>query len=329
MQLKYHLFFSSYSRKFFIRVHIDLESNKDEKTNEEYNEKPNNEKKIKLILLKQLEEWCLSSTTHAIPNICRSQYNLLKIMWLIFFLLSGGYCSYLIAQSIQNYFAYPVTTTVQIINEPSVVFPTISICNLNPFITNNSTISAIYSAVLNAANIKFDQSPDLYQSTTSRMLKNYTRFLPNDEKKMMSKQLIDMLVFCKFNRDSCHPDNFEWYYDFDFGNCYKFNSDINNLNYVGKNGMDASLRLELSVGYYNYSEPYVFNRGIRIVIHNASNERIFITDDGLDIEPGKATKIGIKRTIFQKLSLLKNQTTLSLAQFRSDARLAGFEVERD
>jgi hypothetical protein len=66
--------------------------------------------------------------------------------------------------------------------------------------------------------------------------------------------------------------------------------------------MYASLRLELSVGYYNYSEPYVFNRGLRIVIHNASNERVFITDDGLDIEPGKATKIGIKRTIFQKLS---------------------------
>ena len=260
-----------------------------------------NEQKIKLILLKQLEEWCLSSTTHAIPNICRSQYKLLKIMWLIFFLLSAGYCSYLIALSVQNYFSYPVTTTVQIINDPSVVFPTISICNLNPFITNNSTISSKYASILDAAKIKFDQSPDLYQSATSRMLKNYTKFLPNDEKKMASKQLSDMFVFCKFNSIPCPPNQFVWYYDFDYGNCYKFNADTSNLNYVGKNGMDASLRIELSAGYYNYSEPYVFNSGIRIVIHNASNERLFITDDGLDIEPGKATKIGIKRTIFQKL----------------------------
>ena len=211
------------------------------------------DKSIKLILLRQLEEWCLSTTTHAIPNICRSQYRFLKILWVIFFILSSSYCSYLISLSIQDYLKYPVTTTIQIINEPSVVFPTISICNLNPFITNNPNISAKYASILEEANIKFDQSPDLYQSATSRMLKNYTRFLPKDMKKMAAKQLTDMLFFCKFNCIPCNVGDFDWYYDFDYGNCYKFNADTSNLNYVGNIGMDASVRIELSDVYYNYS----------------------------------------------------------------------------
>jgi amiloride-sensitive sodium channel subunit beta len=111
-----------------------------------------------------------------------------------------------------------------------------------------------------------------------------------------------MFIFCKFNTKPCIQKDFKWYFDFDYGNCYKYNFDINKLDYVGKNGMQASLRLELSVGNYMYPEPYVYNRGLRIVIHNASNQRVFVTDDGLDIEPGKSTNIGIKRTIFQKLS---------------------------
>jgi hypothetical protein len=134
------------------------------------------------------------------------------------------------------------------------------------------------------------------------MLKNYTKFLSDDQKKMAAKQLSDMFIFCKFNSIPCKPDDFQWYYDFDYGNCYKYNSNSTNLNYVGKSGMQASFRIELSVGNYKYSEPYVYNRGLRIVIHNASNERVFVSDDGLDIEPGKSTNIGIKRTLFQKLS---------------------------
>jgi hypothetical protein len=42
-----------------------------------------------------------------------------------------------------------------------------------------------------------------------------------------------------------------------------------------------------------------------------------------------STEIQRFTLIFINGCLLKNQTSLSLAQLRSDARLAGFEVERD
>ena len=281
-----------------------MDSNKhsidDIKKNDDFKDIIEDKKNVKLILVNQLKEFCLSSTTHAIPNIFRSENIFLKIMWIIFFLLSSGVCLYLIVQSFQDFFSYPVTTTVQIINEPKVVFPTISICNINPFKTGNDNITKIYNSTL--ANVDLNFVPNLKLLTSSRYIKNYTYYQSDEQKKYLYKVLSDMFIFCKFNSFPCDAKDFEWYYNFDYGNCYKFNSNSSNLNYVGKKGMQSSLQLELAVGNYKNSEPYTMNRGIRIVIHNHTDKKVFVADDGIDIKPGITTNIGVKRTIFQKLS---------------------------
>ncbi len=48
----------------------------------------------------------LGSTSHGLPNIIKTDRKCLKIMWLIFFLLSSSVGIYTIIQSFINYFNF-------------------------------------------------------------------------------------------------------------------------------------------------------------------------------------------------------------------------------
>ena len=87
-------------------------------------------KKQKLEKISQAaKEVLVNSTSHGIPNIIRSENLIIKLVWLLFLLASTGLCSFLVAQSIFNYYNYDVNTKTRIIYERQVPFPTITICN--------------------------------------------------------------------------------------------------------------------------------------------------------------------------------------------------------
>jgi len=68
----------------------------------------------------------LSSTSHGIPNIIKSDRKCLKIMWLILFLLSSSVGIYLVIQSFINYFSRDVVTSIKVFKETPTEFPTIT-----------------------------------------------------------------------------------------------------------------------------------------------------------------------------------------------------------
>jgi hypothetical protein len=81
---------------------------------------------LRNVLKNALKETCASTTMHAFPNILReSSHLLLKIIWLICFLICSGVCLYFIIDEIQNFFAYPVIITRSIVQENPSQFPKI------------------------------------------------------------------------------------------------------------------------------------------------------------------------------------------------------------
>ena len=76
-----------------------------------------------------------SSTSHGIPNIIRAQYNSLKVLWSILFVLSTAACSYLIFKSLSQFFDNEIVTMIEIKNDISLEFPTITVCNSLPWIS--------------------------------------------------------------------------------------------------------------------------------------------------------------------------------------------------
>lgn len=82
--------------------------------------------------------WSASSTVHGLPNVFRTSNKLMKIMWLLCFTASFSVCSYLIIANIIRYFEYRVKTSIGNIYEYPIKFPAVSICNINPFVTEFS-----------------------------------------------------------------------------------------------------------------------------------------------------------------------------------------------
>ena len=269
------------------------------------NEKPKPQKAskdYKLLFWEIFGEFCETSTSHGIPSIYRSQGTFLKLFWTFFTLLSSAICFYLIVTSFIDFFSYPVQTTVDIISETPTEFPTISICNLNPYKTDNENVSLTLKQILASKRVGHSH-PNIITILKNKILQNYISKLSTDDQKKFSNQIEEMLVQCKFNSLPCNEKaDFEWFYSSDYGNCYKFNSDSSNLKLIGKSGINSALRLEMYIGNSSSNEDYADKRGLRILIHNYTQKKVFIAENGINIEPGKVTDLTIRRTFFQKLS---------------------------
>lgn len=105
------------------------------------------------------------TTIHGLPNILNARHLIIRIVWLLFTLLAGSVCIYLIVSSIQNYFKYDVVTLIQEWPKNPFNFPTISFCNLNQPKTNYTLddilIDCMFDGRQCSAN-SFTQFHDLY-----------------------------------------------------------------------------------------------------------------------------------------------------------------------
>lgn len=83
-------------------------------------------------------ESATDSTTHSIPHMFKRKNRFLKAFWLVCFLCATGVCSWMISLSITDYFNYETVSKTETIVEIPSKFPTVSICNMNAFMTNFS-----------------------------------------------------------------------------------------------------------------------------------------------------------------------------------------------
>ena len=67
---------------------------------------------------------------------------------------------------------------------------------------------------------------DLYRLRFLLTNNIYSKFTES-QKKILGNPLDKVLLFCSFNLLECSADDFEWHYDMNYGNCYKFNSGKN------------------------------------------------------------------------------------------------------
>lgn len=83
-------------------------------------------------------ESATDSTAHSIPHMFKRENKGLKLLWFICFLAAFGVCTWMITMSISDYFQFETISKTEIILEIPSKFPTVSICNMNSFVTNYS-----------------------------------------------------------------------------------------------------------------------------------------------------------------------------------------------
>ena len=188
---------------------------------------------------------------------------------MIAFLTSSGFCAYVVYQSIANYLQYNVVTKITVTKENPILFPTVTICNLNPFVTEYS-FQLVQNFVKNEFSLDVNDmlngtpSYSILDSVKYPLKKRYMEYgylvqqlatnLTDEQKKNLGLTIDKFLISCFFGPTSCDESDFTWTYDFLYGNCFRFNSgkgtdeSKNGLKKLSKIGFVNGFRLELFLG---------------------------------------------------------------------------------
>ena len=216
-------------------------------------------------------------------------------------------------------------TSIKVFSETSSVFPAVSICNLNPFVTTEAI--EYVKNVLKLQHFKkdsddFAKSNNLrvYSMVTMQLIQAKAFALNDTAKKSFANLLNAFILSCTFNLESCKWSDFEWYYDQSLDNCYHFNSIAGNRSIQVKNisipGSQGGLKMEIFLGLPEKVYQMVSTSGLRVIVHN--NSVLPSSQEGIDITPGLETNIEVTRVFDYKLPKPFNNCIKENDQFDSE-----------
>ena len=258
-------------------------------------------------------DWSQSVTYHCFAKIFKSKYNFLaKTFYSIIFLVFTGLTSYVLISNVIAYFKYDVISTLEVVNEKPVIFPKVTICNTNPFTSQQAEYllkTQILDNNLNIQNSNFFKITNEIKSAIAfaKSVVNNPEY-GDENRKLLGFNLKDLILDCSLNQIKCDLNrDVHWFFHYDYGNCYQFNSGYNLTDSTVKlsentfegitNGL--SLRFGPVVNYNSLTGSFPA-RGLQIFIGNQSFEPSYF-DTSLTVKSGESTNIGVKRTFYSKL----------------------------
>jgi hypothetical protein len=285
--------------------------------NDEMSSKPKHFKREKLSAIKNaFLEWSQSVTYHCFPKIFKENTLFcMRFTWAFTFLALKILTLIVLTQIVQAYFQYSVVSTIQSVNEIPTQFPTVTICNADPFTTKKAqtfieqlflktfgkNLSAMnYTEAVELLNDKRDYFYQVVKSNAANP--DYG----NENRKLLGFDMKSHLKNCMFSGLPCDwESDFHRYYNFDYGNCFQFNAnlnmsnkerDVSTLKYSLLTGDKYGLRLRLFVTHEN---KYSLSRihGLKVFIHNQSLKYPSYLDTFLSVKPGEETNIAIDKVL--------------------------------
>jgi hypothetical protein len=220
-----------------------------------------------------------------------------QFIWLLILLGSTGGTFYFISKSILDYLNYDVVSKTNLINEFPAVFPTVTFCDNNPFSTKYS--ESVWENVSKRNGTQGLKAKKIFNLALLEVSSNAY----SDEQRKRLGLGLDQVFSCTFNSINCLND-LHWYWSFDYGNCWQFNSGLNltNQKISLKESNDKGIYCYLSIEIFPlfYENKYftkILSTGMVVFVHNNSFNP---TSNQIFIEPGKLSTIQVERTFIQK-----------------------------
>ena len=251
--------------------------------------------------LKSLSQQRLESSSFiALPNSYKAKHVLIKVIWILLTMFSSGWCGWFMFRSISDYLSYDVITKTNIKYLPKMIFPMVTLCNLNLFATNYSS-KFIRNYLKNYSSEIDENHPNFaYHIDINLAVRNFILNNKNDKesKYLFGRKLNDIIIRCEFDLLNCDLDqDFDAYFDDKFGVCFRFNSGKNmngsdvNHKFTYNQEVTEGLRLELFIGSASENENmFSEENGFHVFISNDTN-----LYDSVSISPGFSTKISIEK----------------------------------
>ncbi|CAF0773453.1 unnamed protein product [Brachionus calyciflorus] len=240
-----------------------------------------------------VEDNILRSSILGFPQIAFNfgENLILTIFWTICTLAAIGVSAYLVVDSIITYYEYEVITKIRVKYETSIVYPSITICNINFFTTQNA--NTFLKSIVN----EFDQIDDnflLFYPTQKALLLNTT------ELKKLGDSLSKLVQVISIGKKEANltEKNFKYFFSTIYGNCYTL------LPYTYEDGTEIEPikaikpGLENGIAFlYNFSlvpDIFDFRQGGIVFIHENGSFPTY--GDALTIEKGSYVNLGLRVT---------------------------------
>jgi hypothetical protein len=179
----------------------------------------------------------VNSTIHSFPKLIKTKYNLMRGIWIITTILSIGFCSWLIFQSINDYLNYEVVTKIRVFNEKESEFPMVTLCNADPF--TSYKMRELVKSFHNLTDDNLNQM-DFYKS--SQVLEYLITNLTFEQQ---AEFYSDVTINCFFDLAPCNKSEMFAFVDPIYGICTKFNSGFDST------GRPIPIKKSAAAGFYN------------------------------------------------------------------------------
>ena len=257
-------------------------------------------------------DWSKRANVDGYSKIFQYERNkVAKMTWALIFLGSLGVTCWFISLNIIDYLKHDVVTTIVKNTEIPTPFPTITICNINPFTSRQA--QNLFEDLALAQNITLSTANESELSLINELARMYAAdpAYPIKSKISLGGFSTDEIDFCQWEYDkklmgkNC-AKQLHWYYSFLYGNCLQFNSGLSQTNDVidlvttsaDLNG-DDSFRIQIRPKYSNrYAVGEPFGEGFVVFVHNKSFEPTY--EDALFVKQGNYNALKVKRTFKHK-----------------------------
>ncbi|XP_059583568.1 acid-sensing ion channel 4 isoform X1 [Alligator mississippiensis] len=292
----------------------------------------------------RLDEFASRSTLHGLQHIFqRGPFTARNLLWLLAFLALLCLLVDVYAERLGYYFQYPHITQLEEETLPGMVFPAVTLCNLNRARVSQLSSRDLYWAgellgLLDGADRVLapedaDVDAGILAALAGRLnLSAEDRARPFDLAELYERtahrlDLGGMLLNCTFAQEPCSARDFQPVYT-RYGKCYTFNGDRRNPRVARQGGMGNGLEIMLDIQQEEYlpiwreTNETSFEAGIRVQIHS-QDEPPYIHQLGFGVSPGFQTFVSCQE---QRLTYLPQPWGSCRASVPGEQTLPGYET---
>ena len=231
-------------------------------------------------------------STYGLPNVFRTKYITLKIIWTIIFLAALGVSIYFLYSTINEYLQYDVTTVVRSINEDEMDFPVVTVCSTNK-VTNqegydyfisylneyNITVESYLNQVINGyAWIDLNNTCARIPLAEPLPFTYYYKIPIKERENLFQKKTITAY----YQNEHIESKDFVWLFNPIYGNCIQINTDSNLKIQKFKEN-----KLELAFGLSDY---YKITQITQIDYNNLQNNQFYLFVGDKKLNPHSPNK---------------------------------------
>lgn len=244
---------------------------------------------------------------------------IIRLIWFAFVGGSFATCAYHIYSAVDEYMERPFTTTITKERPKSIDFPAITICNLNVVSKEQYTkvARAADSASANKTDLELEQEIQTTlnamrdpQTVSDQFLKQMNQSEENNKRgdllrkslKSFSQTIESMLSVhwmkpCRWHGETCSAQNFTPFVNLKMGQCFTFNSGLNEQEKLKSHipGPFSGLRLLLNLAVGDHaSDVQTPMSGFKVSIQHQS-EYPKVGHFGFGLQPGTHTYAAIRQ----------------------------------